>query len=296
MGTTKVLLIESARNNGRTFSSSLQRKYEVAIAHSGKQALAIARDMSPQIIILDADSLRTPGDRISIRLRDQLGELPIIHIKSEGAERGQSVADVMLYLPFTIRKLSNRIEQYAVKPAEEAAPRETGPFNLNLETQTLTTPWNEKKLTPKLIALMQLFLQHPDQTLERKQIMQQVWDTDYVEDTRTLDVHIRWLRQAVEPKPRKPQYLVTVRGVGYRFGIPDVVEVAEVADKSKSTEASPPTDSQVKQKKLAQKADQTKLTKQKSADQVDQADRVESLKRVSKRATDPPPTSLAESN
>jgi DNA-binding winged helix-turn-helix (wHTH) protein len=71
------------------------------------------------------------------------------------------------------------------------------------------------------MTLMGLFLQHPDQTLERKHIMQQVWETDYLEDTRTLDVHIRWLRKVVEPNPRKPKYLVTVRGIGYRFEIPD---------------------------------------------------------------------------
>jgi DNA-binding response OmpR family regulator len=252
MRMTKVLLIESARKNGRTFSTSLQRKYEVEIAHSGKQGLAIAQDTSPQVIILDADSLRTPGDRISMRLRNQLGEMPIIHIKPEGAERGQSVADVMLYLPFTIRKLSNRIEQYATGP-EEGELRETGPFNLNLETQTLTTPWNEKKLTPKLVALMRLFLQHPDQTLERKHIMQQVWETDYVEDTRTLDVHIRWLRKAVEPNPRKPRYLVTVRGVGYRFGIPDEDETTKAADKPSSSETRSKRDSSSKKKKSARK-------------------------------------------
>jgi DNA-binding response OmpR family regulator len=216
MGTTRVLLIESARHNGGAFSASLQRKYEVSIAHTGKQGLAMALESPPNVIVLDAASLRTSGDRISMRLREQLTGTPIIHIKPQNAERGHSVAHVMLFLPFTIRKLSNRIERYAAEP-EAGKVRELGPFNLNLETRTLTTPWNEKKLTPKLVALMSLFLQHPDQTLERKHIMRQVWDTDYVEDTRTLDVHMRWLRQVVEPNPRKPKYLVTKRGVGYSF-------------------------------------------------------------------------------
>lgn len=240
MGTTKVLLIESARNNGKTFSTSLQRKFEVEIAHSGQQGLEIALNTSPNVIVLDSVSLRTSGDRISIRLREQLGDMPIIHIKPEGAERGQSVADVMLFLPFTIRKLSNRIARYAAGP-EEGKVRELGPFNLNLETQTLTTPWNERKLTPKLMTLMGLFLHHAGQILERKTIMQHVWETDYVEDTRTLDVHIRWLRKIVEPNPRKPKYLVTVRGVGYCFAIPEVDETSAEDDQQTSSTGLGPT-------------------------------------------------------
>ncbi len=228
MGPTTVLLIESARNNGATFSVALARKYEVRIAHSGKQGLALALDQTPDVIVLDAASLRTSGDRISARLRDQLGATPIIHIKPTDAERGQSVADSLLFLPFTGRKLGNRIDRFVSAPKPEKA-RQTGLFSLNPETQTLTTPWREKKLTPKLVKLTDLFFQHPGEVLERKAIMKKVWDTDYVDDTRTLDVHIRWLRQVIEPNPRKPQYLVTVRGKGYRFNMPTETNGANAA-------------------------------------------------------------------
>ena len=71
---------------------------------------------------------------------------------------------------------------------------------------------------------MELFMQSRDQILGRKEIMQKVWDTDYIGDTRTLDVHIRWLRKVVEPNPRKPQYITTVRGKGYCFVIPPAAE------------------------------------------------------------------------
>lgn len=219
MGPTTVLLIESARKNGATFSDVLARKYNLRIAHSGKQGLALAQEDCPDVIVLDAASLRTSGDRIAARLRTHLGQTPIIHIKPEDGTRGQSAADLMLYLPFTGRKLSNRIDRFTSLP-ERSSLRKSGLFSLNLETQTLSTPWSEKKLTPKLMKLADLFLQYPGQVLERKDIMQKVWETDYVEDTRTLDVHIRWLRQVVEPNPRKPQYLVTVRGKGYRFEFP----------------------------------------------------------------------------
>lgn len=72
-------------------------------------------------------------------------------------------------------------------------------------------------LTPKQFKLLHLLLENPDQILSRKTIMQQVWETDYLGDTRTLDVHIRWLREKIEPNPSQPRRLITVRGVGYHF-------------------------------------------------------------------------------
>ncbi len=224
MRATRVLLIESARDNGTSFAASLKRKYQVQIAHSGKQGLILAADRRPDVIVLDAASLRTSGDRICSKLRAELGELPIIHIRTADVEPTLSQADVLLTLPFTSRKLINRIERFAVTEVESKL-LEAGPFTLNLELQTLTTPWNEKKLTPKLVTLMELFLLNQEQVLGRKEIMQKVWDTDYIGDTRTLDVHIRWLRKVVEPNPRKPQYITTVRGEGYCFVIPAADEL-----------------------------------------------------------------------
>jgi len=236
MRATKVLLIENARNNGVTFAPSLKRKYQVQIAHSGKQGLAAALDKPPDVIVLDAVSLRTSGDRICSRLRAGVGGTPIIHIRPKDAPPGNSPADVLLSPPFTARKLINRIDRFVVP--SEGKILEAGPFSLNLEQQTLTAPWTEKKLTPKLVALMELFMQNLNRTLERKHIMQQVWKTDYMGDTRTLDVHIyiRWIRKIVEPDPRKPQYIKTVRGVGYCFTVqePD----------AERTESRPKTNSQ----------------------------------------------------
>lgn len=213
-----MLLIESARLNGVSFAEPLKRKYELCVAHSGKQGLTMAQKDRPDVIVLDAVSLRTSGDRICTRLRSSLGDLPIIHIRrSDDKKDHKSPADVLLHPPFTARKLINRIKRYAAIPAGKQV--ELGPFRLNPEQQTLITHSGEHKLTPKLVALMELFMNSPNTVLERKAIMQQVWDTDYMGDTRTLDVHIRWLRKVVEATPRAPQFIKTVRGVGYRFVI-----------------------------------------------------------------------------
>lgn len=219
MKSTKILLIESARKNGTVFAASLQRKYDVQVAASGKQGLEAAGTMPPDIVILNAESLRTSGDRILARLREQLGELPIIHIRPEKISAKESPADIVLVPPFTARKLINRIERFV--PAAEDEVLEVGPFSLRVDQQTLITPWSERKLTPKLVELLRLFLENQDVTLEREQIIRTVWKTEYMGDTRTLDVHIRWLRKVVEPEPRKPRFITTVRGVGYCFHLPE---------------------------------------------------------------------------
>lgn len=213
------MLIESARANGVSFAAALGRKYQTRIAHSGKQAVTMVRASRPDIVVLDAVSLRTSGNRIVQRLRAVHSGMPIIHIRSQDRTGGESAADVLLVPPFTSRKLINRIERFAAFSHGDRL--EVGPFCLSLQQQTLTTPSNEKKLTPKLVALMELFMQNPNVTLERRQIMQSIWNTDYMGDTRTLDVHIRWIRKVVEPNPRKPQFIRTVRGVGYRFALPE---------------------------------------------------------------------------
>jgi len=86
------------------------------------------------------------------------------------------------------------------------------------EVQGKSGAW---KLTPKECQLLAEFMRHPEEVLTRKHLMKEIWETDYLGDTRTLNVHVRWLRQKIEEDPSSPRYLRTVRGVGYRFGIPD---------------------------------------------------------------------------
>ncbi len=215
----KVLLIERARNNSTSFAASLRRRYEVYIVHSGKQALPMVRREHPDVIVLDAISLRTSGDRIVARLREQLGDVPIIHLREMPKGKRTSVADVVLSPKFTSRKLINRIERFVSAPAVDIL--DVGPFSLNLKQRKLISPKGETTLTPKLTLLLRMFMQHPGKTLAREELMKGVWKTAYMGDTRTLYVHVRWLRREIEPNPRKPQYIVTVRGVGYRFQLPE---------------------------------------------------------------------------
>jgi DNA-binding response OmpR family regulator len=164
--------------------------------------------------------MRTSGDRLCLTLRNTIRETPLIHIKpSPAAKSSASVADVLLYMPFTYRKLYNRIDRFAVN--QEGHVLSQGIFRLNTQQHILTTPNGDQKLTPKLAKLMEVLMKNVNQVVERKELIKQVWETDYMGDTRTLDVHIRWIRQAVEADPNHPQYIKTVRGKGYMLAISD---------------------------------------------------------------------------
>jgi len=204
----------------RSFPKGLARRYQVLLARSGKQAVEHIENNMVAAVVLDAASMNTSGERICERLRTYLPSTPIIHVCLPESVPIRSSADVSLTMPFTIRKLTNSIERLLkVSAVNEGHILRCGPFVLNPEKRVLLTHDDEIALTPKQASLLELFFRRPNEVLERGWLMKQVWDTDYVGDTRTLDVHIRWLRCALENGAGKPHYLKTVRGRGYRLEI-----------------------------------------------------------------------------
>jgi len=122
-------------------------------------------------------------------------------------------ANLVLKLPFTVQKLINRIKAY--EPTEEKYILEAGPIELNLQTQLVTCKGQLTKLTPRLVKILKMLMINKGEVVERDPLFKSVWETNYTGDTRTLDVHISWLRQAIEDDPRHPHLIRTVRGVGY---------------------------------------------------------------------------------
>ncbi len=214
----KVLLIESVRANGKSFAAALGKRYDLALAYSGKHGVSLAQNILPDVVVLDAASMRTSGDRICRMLRTYLPDTPIIHIRPlpDGREDAGG-ADVVLYHPLTWRKLVNRIKRFVDGRDRPGEILQAGALRLDVAKRALIVGEQEKRLTPKLAGLAELFLKHPNTVIARKTLIQQVWHTDYMGDTRTLDVHIRWLREAVEEDPAHPRIIKTVRGVGYRL-------------------------------------------------------------------------------
>ncbi|KAA3661274.1 MAG: DNA-binding response regulator [Chloroflexi bacterium] len=145
--------------------------------------------------------------------------MPIIHIRTEGwPEEQEAEADVYLERPFTPRKLFNRIK--ALLPPDygkEEIVRCGDLTYYRTKRSVEVVGKGESRLTPKLALLLEEFVRHPNEIITRRQLMQNVWQTDYVGDTRTLDVHIRWIRELIEQDPAYPRRLQTVRGRGYIF-------------------------------------------------------------------------------
>ena len=124
----------------------------------------------------------------------------------------------ILRFPFTMQELLTRIR--LVLSCDRWPVLQVGELSLDVKTRCVHHGDVVHRLTPKQAKLLRVFMCYPERTLTRKFLMETIWDTDYMGDTRTLDVHVRWLRERIEKDPSVPQYLRTVRGVGYRFGIP----------------------------------------------------------------------------
>jgi DNA-binding response OmpR family regulator len=229
MISTRVLLIERTQAQKTATAALLEKSFEVRFAQSGKEAIDAAKVFMPHLVVLDAVSLRTPGERICQLLREHLPTTPIIHLHPGVASKVVSAADAVLVFPFGNRKLTNTIDRllHPPPPAISSNVISCGPFTVDMGRRVLLLREQEISLTPKEAQLFSIFLQNPGATLARKTLMEQVWETNYLGDTRTLTVHIRWIRDKIEPNPSKPTYLKTVRTVGYRFDVP-VSEVPQL--------------------------------------------------------------------
>jgi DNA-binding response OmpR family regulator len=215
----KILWVEGKRADSPSFIPSLRKKdYQVETVPTGTAALARVEDVGPDVVVVNAASLRTSGKRICRSIRDQVNGVPIILIVGEDQTiSGDPCANVVLTLPFTARKLVNRINPYI--PSKTGRLLQAGPISLDLENKRVRCLNKEATLTPRLTQILQILITRQGEVIERETLFREVWKTEYTADTRTLDVHISWLRQALEEDPRKPRFLKTIRKVGYRLDV-----------------------------------------------------------------------------
>ncbi|MCC6148277.1 MAG: winged helix-turn-helix transcriptional regulator [Anaerolineaceae bacterium] len=172
----------------------------------------------PHVVLVNAASMQTSGRRICQSVRRQNPRLPILLIVDENYDNQTGTdAEVTLTLPFTLQKLLNRLRP--LLPAEEKNLIKAGPLHLDVDQRWVRYNDRQISLTPRLIMLLQALMDRRGEVIEREALFKQVWETDYTGDTRTLDVHISWLRQAIEEDPRHPRFVKTVRGVGYRLDV-----------------------------------------------------------------------------
>lgn len=215
-----ILMVEGKKAERPTFSAALQKKgFSVVTSSSGNDALARLAQMTPDLIVINSPSIGTTGVRIVQALREKQVDapLPIVLIVDADRSAERSAADALLPLPFTVQKLVNRIRPYL--PGDEQNTLHAGPIRLDLETRRVKCLGKNVQLTPRLFTLLKVLLEHRGEVVERMDLFKQVWNTDYTGDTRTLDVHISWLRKSIELDPDNPKFLHTVRGVGYRLDV-----------------------------------------------------------------------------
>ncbi|MFC2045983.1 response regulator transcription factor [Chloroflexota bacterium] len=216
----RILFVEKDVTTADLLVPGLERKgYQVYVARTQRQALGRLRSLRPDLLVMDVSSFATSGYRISEALRSRLEGVPTILLLPKGHATAGSTAEAFMTPNFTSRKLLYRVK----KVAEGITSREirAGPLALDPDTRMLRKRGGTEHLRPKEAALLTLFLRNPGRVLSRQKIMKEVWETEYVGDTRTLSVHVRWLRLKIEDEPSSPRFLRTVRGVGYRFEAPD---------------------------------------------------------------------------
>lgn len=211
----RILWIEGKRAVSPYFIPGLRNKgFHIETVSTGGEALSRLSDKTLQLVVVNAASLRTSGTRICQSIHNHSDGMPILLITDRDLSSAKNIdADEILKLPFTTRKLVNRINPYI--PGDEKNMLRAGPIRLDLDKQRVSCEGREASLTPRMAHILRILIENPQQIIDRKELFREVWETEYTEDTRTLDVHISWLRKAIEENPRIPKYIKTIRNKGY---------------------------------------------------------------------------------
>jgi len=218
MKKTTLLVIEGRHAEIPSFANDLQKKgFDVVSAQNGSEAVAKLKQTNPSLVVVNAPSLRSTGIRICSSIRKKDAKVPIILIVEKEKPVEKELTDSILALPFTVQKLVNRIK--ALMPGDGENLVSVGPIRLDLENRRVRSLGKNTRLTPRLITLLQILMDKHGEVVEREALFKKVWETNYTGDTRTLDVHISWLRRAIELDPDNPKFLKTIRGVGYRLDV-----------------------------------------------------------------------------
>ena len=216
----KILLIQGGL--GESVGLALERSgYPVTWVRTAKSALSHVEKDKPVLVIVDLPSLRVDAGKLCQAIK-RIGETHVLFLGAEGEDaesRGcAECADGFIARPLQLRRVLAKVEK--LMPAGQAAELRCGDLILRPSDGVLRKRGDEIRLNPKLSKLLHLFMQHQGEIITRKLLMQQVWETSYMGDTRTLDVHMRWLRERIEDDPTEPRYLKTIRRQGYRFENP----------------------------------------------------------------------------
>ncbi len=226
--TARVLVVEDEESLLFTLAHNLRREgYNVTTASRGDDALKLARELNPDLIVLDVMLPGLDGMQVCRLLRRDT-TVPIIMLTALGGESDRVAgldvgADDYIAKPFGMRELMARVRALLRRSGPRATP-DTGPnlivssdLELDRDRHEVRRAGSPLRLKPKEFDLLLFFAEHPGRVFSREQILDEVWGYDFYGGPRTVDVHVRWLRQKIEDDPANPVRIKTVRGSGYLF-------------------------------------------------------------------------------
>ena len=223
---SRILVVEDEESYSDPLSYLLRREgYEVAVAETGPSALAQFDKNGADLVLLDLMLPGLSGVDVCRQLR-QRSSVPVIMLTAKDSEIDKVVgleigADDYVTKPYSSRELLARIKAVLrrLSDPEELVPPtlESGPVRMDVERHTVTVSGVATSLPLKEFELLEMLLRNAGRVLTRMQLIDRVWGSDYVGDTKTLDVHVKRLRAKIEPDPANPRHIVTVRGLGYKF-------------------------------------------------------------------------------
>lgn len=230
-----ILVVDDERMLAETISFNLQKEgFEVAVAHDGETALQQVKALQPQLVVLDLMLPKISGWEVCRALRQSTEhklDAPILMLTARGEEADKVLglelgADDYLVKPFGMRELVARVRALLRRstkaPVQEGEVLQAGRVQMDVAKHEVrvTSPdgaAREVNLSLKEFELLRVLLGQSGHAVPREVLLERVWGDDFYGDERTLDVHIRWLREKLEVNPSQPEFLMTVRGVGYKF-------------------------------------------------------------------------------
>jgi two-component system response regulator RegX3 len=223
-----ILIVEDEESLADSVRYNLEREgYRVTVAIDGRRAIDRFRAERPSLVILDLMLPEVSGLDVCRTIRAE-SDVPIIMVTAKDSEADKVTglelgADDYVTKPFSVRELVSRVRAHlrrASMHGETAPPDDVlrgGPVELDVGRHEVLVRGASVGFPPKEFELLEAFLRRKDRLLTRLFLIEEVWGADYVGDTKTLDVHVKRIRQKIEVDPHDPQHLVTVRGLGYRF-------------------------------------------------------------------------------
>ena len=225
----RILIVDDEKAIVKGLKYSIEQDgMETDAAYDGEEALELVRTNHYDLILLDMMLPKIDGMEVCRQIRE-FSDVPIIFLTAKGTDMDKIMgfengADDYIVKPFNILEVKARIKVFVRRARKKSAESVSsskvivnGEFRFDIENRRLFVNNREINLTTKEFDILELLVTHPGKVYSRENLLRSVWGESYLGDARTVDVHVRRLREKIEENPQKPEYILTVWGAGYKF-------------------------------------------------------------------------------